>query len=136
VTKTTNIRVLLCHDHAVLRTGLQSLFDAAEDIEVVATAGEGEQGVDAARRLHPDVVLMDLAMPRIDTVGATRAIAALTPPTRVLVLTGFPEAGRIRAVLEAGASGYVLKDATPPELLSAVRAVAGRTCGAAGGPAP
>ena len=129
---TTNIRLVLCHDHVVLRTGLERLFDAAEGIEVVATAGEGDEGVDAARRLHPDVVLMDLAMPRIDTVGATRAIAALTPPSRVLVLTGFPEAGRIRAVLEAGASGYVLKDATPPELLSAVRTVAGRASGGDG----
>ena len=67
---------------------------------------------------------MDLAMPRIDAVGATRAIAALTPPSRVLVMTGFPQPARIRAAIDAGASGYVLKDATPPELLSAVRAAA------------
>ena len=119
-----NIRVLLCHDHAALRTGLQRLLDAAPGIEVVAAAAEGEEGVDAARRLHPDVVLMDLAMPRIDAVGATRAIAALTPPSRVLVMTGFPQPARIRAAIDAGASGYVLKDATPPELLSAVRAAA------------
>jgi len=120
-----NIRVLLCHDHEVLRSGLASLLGAADGFEVVATAAEGIEGVEATMRLHPDVVLMDLAMPRIDALHVTRQIAALTPPSRVLLLTGFPHRARLRAALEAGASGWVLKDATPPELLSAVRAAAG-----------
>jgi DNA-binding NarL/FixJ family response regulator len=121
---TANIRVLLCHDHAGLRTGLKRLLDAADGIEVVATTAEGGEGVAAAARMRPDVVLMDLAMPRIDAVVATRRIAALTPPSRVLIVTGFPQPQRIRAAIEAGASGYVLKEATPLELVSAVRAAA------------
>ena len=84
-------------------------------------------------RLHPDVVLMDLAMPRIDALHVTRQIAALTPPSRVLLLTGFPHRARLRAALDAGASGWVLKDATPPELLSAVRAAAGGALPSPGG---
>jgi DNA-binding NarL/FixJ family response regulator len=123
---TANIRVLLCHDHAALRTGLERLLDSADGIEVVATAAEGREGVAATARMRPDVVLMDLAMPRIDAVAATRRIAALTPPSRVLILTGFPHPARIRDALEAGASGYVLKEASPHELLSAVRAAADR----------
>jgi DNA-binding NarL/FixJ family response regulator len=123
---TANIRVLLCHDHAVLRAGLEHLLDAADGIEVVATAAEGGEGVAATARMRPDVVLMDLAMPRIDTVAATRRIAALTPPSRVLILTAFPHPVRIRDAMAAGASGYVLKDATPRELVSAVRAAADR----------
>ena len=121
---TANIRVLLCHDHAGLRTGLKRLLDAADGIEVVATTAEGGEGVAATARMRPDVVLMDLAMPRIDAVVATRRIAALTPPSRVLIVTGFPQPQRIRAAIEAGASGYVLKEATPLELVSAVRAAA------------
>jgi DNA-binding NarL/FixJ family response regulator len=119
-----NIRVVLCHDHAVLRAGLKRLLDAAEGIEVVATADEGGDGVEAAARLRPDVVLMDLAMPWIDAVAATRRIAALAPPSHVLLLTAFPQPARIRDAMDAGASGYVLKDAAPPELVSAVRAAA------------
>ena len=122
----TNIRVVLCHAHAGLRTGLQHLLDAADGIEVVAAAAEGGEGVEAAARLSPDVVLMDLAMPRIDAVAATQRIAALRPATRVLILTAFPHPVRIRDALAAGASGYVLKEATPGALLSAVRAAAQR----------
>jgi DNA-binding NarL/FixJ family response regulator len=127
-----NIRVLLCHDHPVLRTGLKRLLDGADGIEVVATAAEGTEGVAATVRLRPDVVLMDLAMPRIDAVTATRRIAALAPPSQVVILTAFPHPARIRDALEAGATGYVLKDATPRELLSAVRVAADRRGGSAG----
>jgi DNA-binding NarL/FixJ family response regulator len=119
-----NIRVLLCHDHAVLRAGLERLFGGADGIDVVATAAEGGEGVAATVRLRPDVVLMDLAMPRIDTVLATRRIADLAPPIRVLILTGFPHPGRVRDAMRAGAFGVVLKDAPPAELLSAVRTAA------------
>jgi DNA-binding NarL/FixJ family response regulator len=123
---TANIRVLLCHDHAGLRAGLKGLLDAADGIEVVATAADGGEGVAATARTRPDVVLMDLAMPRIDAVVATRRIAALTQASRVLILTGFPHPERIRDAMEAGASGFVLKEASARELVSAVRAAAER----------
>jgi DNA-binding NarL/FixJ family response regulator len=119
-----NIRVVLCHAHRGLRTGLQMLLDATDGIEVVAAAAEGRAGVEAATRLAPDVVLMDLAMPPIDATSVTQRIAALRPRTRVLVMTGFPHPARIRAVMEAGASGWVLKEASPTALVSAVRAAA------------
>jgi DNA-binding NarL/FixJ family response regulator len=119
-----NIRVVLCHAHRGLRTGLHMLLDATDGIEVVAAAEEGGAGVEAAARFAPDVVLMDLAMPRIDATAVTERIAALRPRTRVLIVTGFPHPARIRAVMDAGASGWVLKEATPAALVSAVRAVA------------
>jgi DNA-binding NarL/FixJ family response regulator len=122
-----NIRVVLCHAHAGLRTGLQHLLDAADGIEVVAAAADGGEGVEAAARLAPDVVLMDLAMPRIDAVAATHRIAATSSCTRVLILTAFPQPSRIRDAIEAGASGYVLKEAAPGALVAAVRAVAEET---------
>jgi DNA-binding NarL/FixJ family response regulator len=121
-----NIRIVLCHAHDGLRTGLRYLFEAADGIDVVASVDHGDEGVDAVARLSPDVILMDLAMPRIDAVATSRRIAELRPRTSVLVMTGFPEPKRIRAVIEAGASGYVLKDATPDSLLYAVRAAAQR----------
>jgi CheY-like chemotaxis protein len=121
---TSNIRVLLCHHHAGLRTGLERLLDASDGIEVVAAVGNGDEGVAATTRLHPDVVLMDLAMPRVNGVAATRRIAALVPRSQVLVLTGFPHPDRIRDAIAAGATGFVLKDATPLALLSAVRSAA------------
>jgi DNA-binding NarL/FixJ family response regulator len=123
----SNIRVVLCHAHTGLRTGLHHLLEAADGIEVVAAAAEDREGVEAAARLAPDVVLMDLAMPRIDAVAATHRIAALRPGTRVLILTAFPHPARIRAALEAGATGWVLKEASPNALVSAVRAAAERT---------
>src|SRR3954449_8548640 len=129
----SNIRVVLCHAHAGLRTGLHHLLESADGIEVVAAAAEDREGVEAAERLAPDVVLMDLAMPRIDAVAATHRIAALRPGTRVLILTAFPPPARIRAALEAGASGWVLKEASPNALVSAVRAAAEGE--GAGGPA-
>jgi DNA-binding NarL/FixJ family response regulator len=120
----SDIRVLLCHGHAGLRAGLEHLLGATDGFEVVASVGNGDEGVAATSLLHPDVVLMDLAMPRIDTAMTTRRMAALEPRPRVLVLTGFPQPDRIRAALAAGASGFVLKEAAPNVLLSAVRAAA------------
>ena len=122
----SDIRVLLCHRHAGLRAGLEHLLRSSEGFEVVASVDDGDEGVAATSLLHPDVVLMDLAMPRIDTAMTTRRIAALAPRSRVLVLTGFPHPDRIRAAMAAGASGFVLKEASPETLLSAVRAVAAR----------
>jgi DNA-binding NarL/FixJ family response regulator len=120
----SDIRVLLCHRHPGLRAGLEHLLSASDGFEVVASVDDGDEGVAATSLLHPDVVLMDLAMPRIDTAMTTRRIAALEPRSRVLVLTGFPHPDRIRAAMAAGASGFVLKEASPDTLLSAVRAVA------------
>jgi DNA-binding NarL/FixJ family response regulator len=121
----SNIRVLLCHDHAVLRSGLERLLGAADGIEVVASVSDGDEGVAATTRLHPDVVLMDLAMPRVNAVATTRRIAAVAPRSHVLVLTGFPHPERVREAMDAGATGVVLKEATPLALVSAVRAAAG-----------
>ena len=126
-----NIRVVLCHEHAAVRDGLKRLLDAVEGIEVVATAAEGQQGVEATTRLRPDVVLLDLSMPRVDGVTATHRIAARAPHSSVLVLTAFPHPARIRDAMGVGASGYVLKEATPQELVFSIRAAADtRTSGA------
>ena len=118
------IRVLLCDDHAVVRVGLKRLLDSADGVDVVGTAVDGEEGVEAAARLRPDVVLMDLSMPNVDGVEATRRIAARVPGTAVVVLTSFADRARIRRAIDAGASGYLLKDASPAELLDAVRGAA------------
>jgi DNA-binding NarL/FixJ family response regulator len=120
----SDIRVLLCHGSAGLRAGLEHLLSSSDGFEVVASVDDGDEGVAATSLLHPDVVLMDLAMPRIDTAMTTRRIRALEPPSRVLVLTGFPHPDRIRAAIAAGASGFILKEASPDALLSAVRAAA------------
>jgi DNA-binding NarL/FixJ family response regulator len=115
------IRVVLCDDHAVVRAGLERLLNAVEGIEVVATATDGHEGIEAAARLRPDVVLMDLSMPNVCGVEATRAILAAGAGTRVVVLTSFHHHARIANAMAAGASGYVLKDATPAELVDAIR---------------
>jgi DNA-binding NarL/FixJ family response regulator len=120
----SDIRILLCHRHAGLRAGLERLLSASHGFEVVASVDSGDEGVAATSLLHPDVVLMDLAMPRIDAPMTMRRIAALEPRCRVVVLTGFPHADRIHAAMAAGASGFVLKEASPGALLSAVRAAA------------
>jgi DNA-binding NarL/FixJ family response regulator len=119
------IRVVVCDDHAVVRAGVERLLRSIEDIDVVATAADGAEGVEAAMRLQPDVVLMDLSMPRLDGVAATGQIADAAPHTRVVVLTSFHHQSRIARAIEAGAAGYVLKDATPAELLDAIRSALG-----------
>jgi DNA-binding NarL/FixJ family response regulator len=118
------IRVVLCDDHVMVREGLKRVIEAVEEIEVVASTADGEEGVDATVRLRPDVVLMDLAMPRLDGVEATRRIVAHAPESRVLVLTSFAESARVLEALDAGAAGYILKDAAAHELIRAIRAAA------------
>jgi DNA-binding NarL/FixJ family response regulator len=118
------IRVVVVDDHAVVRQGLASLLATAGDIDVVATAADGVTALEAARHHLPDVVLMDLQMPQMDGVQATRLITADCPGTDVLVLTSFSDTERILAALDAGAVGYLLKDAEPHEVLDGVRAVA------------
>jgi DNA-binding NarL/FixJ family response regulator len=118
------IRVLIVDDHAVVRAGLEQLLGTAADIEVVGTASDGSAAVDAVAGAAPDIVLMDLSMPVMDGVEATRRITAQHADAQVVVLTSFSDQQRILDALGAGASGYVLKDADPEELLSAIRVAA------------
>ena len=118
------IRVLLVDDHPALRAGLQSMLGVAEDLEVVGSAAGGREGVELAARVRPDVALMDLEMPDLDGAAATRAILAADAAVRVVVLTSFGDRPRILEALNAGAIGYLLKDAEPEEVVRAVRAAA------------
>lgn len=116
-------RVLLVDDHELVRAGLSRLLDSAEDICVVGTAANGVEAVRLARETAPDVVLMDVSMPVMDGVEATRHIAA-DPATKVVMLTSFSDRERIHDALDAGAVGYILKDTEPEELLRSIRAAA------------
>lgn len=118
------IRVVVADDHAVVRRGLTGLIESTDDLEVVAVAGDGSEAVDLVRVHRPDVVVMDLQMPVLDGVEATRAIVGDALGTEVLVLTSFSDHARIDAAIEAGAVGYLLKDAEPEVLLDGIRAVA------------
>jgi len=117
------IRVLLADDHGVIRDGLGRLIAGLEDVELVGTAADGAEAVDLAKRLDPDVVLMDLDMPRVDGIEATRTILA-GQQTNVLVLTAFSDRQRILGALEAGACGYLLKDAASEDVAEGIRAAA------------
>ena len=118
----SRIRVLIVDDHSVVRMGLRVFFDLQDDIEVVGEAADGSEGVAMARRLEPDVVLMDLLMPNMDGVTAIGRIKAERPGTEIVTMTSFIEEDKVTAALEAGASGYVLKDAEAEEVAAAVRA--------------
>ena len=118
------IRVLLADDHVVVRAGLKAVLGAARDIQVIGEASNGEEAVAMAERLKPHVVVMDLSMPGMDGTTATKAIAAAGLETRVLVLTMHAEEEYLVPLLEAGASGYLVKSAADRELVDAVRAVA------------
>jgi DNA-binding NarL/FixJ family response regulator len=117
------IRVLLIDDHALVRAGLARLI-ASGDMEVVGQAGDGSAGATLARDLGPDVALVDLAMPGMDGIETTRRVLHASPDTRVVVLTAFSDRVQVLAALDAGASGYLLKDAEPDELLRGIRAAA------------
>jgi DNA-binding NarL/FixJ family response regulator len=118
------IRVLLADDHPVVRSGLAALLEVEPDLEVAGEAGDGEEAVSLAMVLRPDVVLMDLRMPRLDGAAATARIVAEVPGTRVLVLTTYDTDADIVRAVEAGATGYLLKDTPRRELADAVRAAA------------
>jgi DNA-binding NarL/FixJ family response regulator len=118
------IRVLLADDHGVIRDGLGRLIEGMDDVELAGVAADGEQAVERARALAPDVVLMDLEMPRVDGIEATRRILAERPQTAVLVLTSFSDRPRILGALEAGACGYLLKDVSSEEVAEGIRAAA------------
>jgi NarL family two-component system response regulator LiaR len=115
------IRVLIADDHAVVRQGLRTYLELQDDVEVVAEAGDGEAAVAEAERLAPDIVLLDLAMPRLDGVGALRELRERAPAARVIVLTSFGEDDRLFAALRAGAAGFLLKDTQPSDLVRAIR---------------
>jgi DNA-binding NarL/FixJ family response regulator len=117
------VRVVLVDDHAVVRRGLADLLGGADGIEVVATAADGAEAVEVTAEHQPDVVVMDLQMPGVDGVEATRRILAAGTTSQVLVLTSFSDSERILAALDAGAVGYLLKDADPEDVIEGVRAV-------------
>ena len=119
-----NIRVLIVDDHAVVRHGLRAFLSLSDDLETVGEAGNGDQAVELAHRLHPDLVLMDLLMPGSDGVNATATIHRELPAIQVLVLSGYLDDHLIADVLHAGAVGYLLKDTAAGDLHRAIRAAA------------
>jgi DNA-binding NarL/FixJ family response regulator len=119
-----SVTVLIADDHGVIREGLGRLIDGLDGLELVGTAADGLQAVERATALQPDVVLMDLDMPGLDGIEATRRIGVESPTTAVLVLTAFSDRRRILGVLEAGARGYLLKDASSEEVADGIRAAA------------
>jgi DNA-binding NarL/FixJ family response regulator len=120
------IRVMVADDHPLIRAGLAALADSQDDIEVVAEAENGAQAVERADRSRPDVVLMDLSMPVMDGVEATRRIVAADPAVQVLVLSSFSDRNRVHDALSAGAIGYLLKDCEPADVVAGIRAAARR----------
>ena len=117
------IRVLIADDHAVVRQGLRTFLDLQADIDVVGEAADGEEAVAVAAEHAPDVILLDLVMPRLDGIGALRRLRETAPAARVIVLTSFGEDERLFTALRAGASGYLLKDVEPAELVRSIRTV-------------
>ncbi len=124
MTAEKQIRLMIAEDQSVIRKALAALLALEKDIAVVATAADGEQAVSAALAYAPDVVLMDLKMPRMDGIAATRAILAKAPSIRVIMLTTFDADELVFEAVSAGAQGYLLKDAEEAEILSAIRAAA------------
>ena len=118
------IRVVIADDHNLVRAGLAQLLADADDIDVVGMAGDGNEAVTLATEHEADVVLMDLSMPELDGIEATRAIGNKSPDSRVVVLTSFSDRARILDALDAGAIGYLLKDTEPDELMRGIRAAA------------
>jgi DNA-binding NarL/FixJ family response regulator len=117
------ITVLLADDHAYIRKGIRYLLEATPDMEVVATASNGIEAVARARLLQPDIVIIDLSMPLMNGIEATRQICGSCPSTRVLTLSIYDSLEYVHSALQAGARGYVLKDKIPEELLAAIRAI-------------
>ncbi len=119
-----NIHILLADDHAVVRQGFKMILAAQPDMEIVGEAGNGREAVELAATLLPDVIVMDVAMPELNGIEATRRLADSSPRTRVLALSMHKDSVYVREILRAGARGYLLKDSIASDLLAAVRAVA------------
>ena len=119
------IRVLIADDHAVVRQGLRTFLDLQEDIEVVGEAADGEEALALVEQLAPDVVLIDLVMPRVDGIEALRRLRERAPAVRAIVLSSFVDDDRLFPAVRAGAAGYLLKDVQPQELVEAIRTVHG-----------
>ena len=117
------VSVMLADDHAVVRDGLRALLEGGNDLQVVGVAGNGREAVSEALRLRPDIVIMDIAMPELDGVEATRRIVERSPETRVLILSMYLSAEHIYRALQAGAQGYVLKESAGEEVVEAIRAL-------------
>jgi two-component system response regulator NreC len=118
------IRILLADDHALVRHGFRMILTAQPDMEVAGEAGNGREAVELAQKLKPDVVVMDVTMPELNGIEATRRLIELSPRTRVLALSMHKDAVYVREILRAGARGYLLKDSADADLIAAVRAVA------------
>jgi len=116
--------VLLADDHAIVRQGFRLILDAEDDIEVIGEASSGREAVELAEKLSPDVIVMDVAMPELNGIEATRRITEAMPRTRILALSMHRDSVYVREILRAGARGYLLKDAIDKDLVSAVRSVA------------
>lgn len=121
--KTGKIRVLLAEDHAMVREGTRRILEGEQDMEVIGEVADGQEAIRLTEALHPDVVLMDIAMPGINGVKATQEIKAIAPSTAVLILSAYDDDAYLFAVLEAGAAGYLLKNCKANELVEAVRAI-------------
>ena len=120
----SRIRILLADDHAVVRQGFKMILDAQPDMEIVGEAGNGRQAIELAEKMKPDVVVMDVAMPELNGIEATRRLGASVPHARVIALSMHKDSVYVREVLRAGARGYLLKDSGASDLVTAVRAVA------------
>lgn len=118
------LRILIADDHAIVRFGISTLINSTGDMEVTAMASNGEEAVETARRLAPDIVIMDLMMPKKDGIAATQEIKESLPETKILLLTTFSTSDGIAAALKAGASGAILKSSENDELISALRRIA------------
>lgn len=123
MSETNQIRLVIVDDQAMLRGALAALLELEDDLTVVGVAGDGEAAVELVAQTAPDVCLMDIQMPGMDGIAATRAVRAANPSTRVLILTTFARSGYLRSALDAGASGFMVKDAPVEQLADAVRRV-------------
>jgi two-component system, NarL family, response regulator LiaR len=121
MTQSNPIRVLLVDDHMVVRSGLSTVLSVYDDLKLVGEAGDGEEAIRLCERLQPDVVLMDLLMPKMDGVTAIKAIKARWPQIQIIALTSFKEKEYVEGALKAGANGYLLKDVSAEELVKAIR---------------
>ena len=117
------IKVLIVDDHQVVRQGLRTFLELQEDVLVVGEAGDGQEAVEMVHQLNPNVVLMDLVMPRLDGISATRQVKSLDSDIKVIALTSFTEDDKVFPAIQAGASSYLLKDVSPEDLVEAIRAV-------------